>query len=216
MDLSDLPIFNVPEGTLGPTKRHRQQDILVGCQGKTYALGWILFGRDGSLYFHRRGQSPVTEIGMAVKQEGKLVTTQATDISSLPLEARVGTHLSLHPSGQVHVKGGRGHKLSVGSIGAWLPVREAFTFAHVFTEPIRSLREADQAAKAAKALQVADPASSLRLDVIVAPLNEKDGKVHVPFMTSTIFTGLSPRYAVLVNAVPSPSCEPRIYFLSRS
>ena len=214
--LEAYPIINVPAELLGSTKRHRHQDILAGCQGKTYVLGWILFGKDGSLYFHRRGKLPVTEIGIAASKGGKLITTESADISSLALESRVGTHLSLHPSGQVHVKSGTGHRICVGSIGPWLPVQQAFTFAHVFTEPIGSLPETCGNKQPSRMVQGSDLGCSLRLDLIIAPLNEKDGKVRVPFPVSTIFVGLSPRYAVLVNAAPHAACEPRIYFLSRS
>lgn len=216
MDWRGLPMFNVPPDTLGPTKRHRHQDILVGCRGKTYALGWILFGKDGSLYFHRRGQLPVTEIGIAVNEGGKLVDKESADISSLPTEFRIGTHLSLHPSGEVHVKSGKGHRLCVGSIGCWLPVRQAFSFAYVFTEPIGNLPEPAGIAQTGPKFDVQDPSCSLRLDFVIAPLNERDGKAHVPVLRSTVFLGLSPRYAVLVNAQPHQACESRIYFLSRS
>ncbi len=217
MDSTGLPTFNVPPELLGPTKRHRLQDILIGSEGKTYALGWILFGKkDQSLYFHRRGRSPVTEMGIAVKKEDKLITTQSVDVSSLPLESRVGIHLSLHPSGEVHVKSGNGHRLCVGSIGPWLPVRQVFTFAHVFTEPLAFLPETDNVKQPVQMVQVGDPKKSLRLDIIVVPLNEDHGMAHVPFMVSTIFLGLSPRYAVLINAHLLSPCEPRIYFLSRT
>lgn len=216
MASSDLPILNVPPELLGATKPHRQQDIIVGCQGKTYALGWILFGKDGSLYFHRKGQGPVTEIGIAMLREGKLVDTQSTDISSLPLEFRVGTHLSLHPSGQVHVKSGAGHKVCVGDVGPWLPVAQSFTIAYVFTEPVCSLPPVRNSKQLASKFELADPGCSLKLDIVIAPLNEKDGKVYVPFMNSTIFGGLSPLYAVRVDAVPHAACQPRIFFMSQT
>ena len=217
MDSNDLPIFNVPESNFGPTKRHRQQNILIGCQGKTYTWGWILFGKDGSLYIHQSGQSPVTEIGIAVEEEGRLVTKQATDISSLPLDSRVGTHLSLHAeTGQVHIKSGSGHKLCVGSIGPWLPVQQTFSFAHIFTAPIVSLQEADINERAMRMDIFADNTRSALLDIIVAPLIQQNGKLVVPIQQSNIFVGFSPQYAVLINAVSlPPCCEPRIYFLDQ-
>lgn len=216
MDWDGLPTYEMPPSLLGSTKRHRQQDILIGCLGKTYELGWILFGKDGSLYFHRRGRLPITEIGMAVNEGGKLIDIESTNILSLPIEYRIGAHLSLHSSGKVHVKSGRGRKLCVGNIGAWLPVQQAFIFAHVFTEPVGNLPETPTKAQMARLLEIQDPLRSLRLDIIIAPLNEKVGKAHVPFLTSTIFLGFSPRYAVLVNAQPHAACNPRIFFLSRS
>ena len=216
MSADELPIFRVPPELLGASKRHRRQDLLISCRGSIHNLGWILFGNDGSLYFHRKGELPVTHVGVAVSEGGKLTDKESLDVSDLPLQCRKGTHLSLHPGGEVHIKSGGGKKLCVGNIGPWLPVREAFSVAYVFTEPVGNLPTVDSKKRSPRLVQVPDPNSSLRLEVIVAPLTEYDGRSGVLSEHSTILVGLSPKYGVRLNAAIHPPCEPRIFFLYRS
>jgi len=211
MDWKDLPHRRVPNGTMGPTKKFRQLNIDVSCQGKRRRLGWLLFGKDGSLYFHPKGKSPVIQVGNAVLRDGNLVKLDAHDLSPIPVEDRTGIHLSLHPGGRVHVKGSTGKKITVAEIGPWLPVWRSFLFAYVFTVPVGNLPEVQDAGPAT---EVDDPGKSLRVDLILCPLNEKDGQARVPYYRSTIYVGFSPRYAVLVNATPVAPCEPLFFFLA--
>ena len=211
MNWENLPHRQIPNGILGPTKRFRQQNIDVLCHGKCRRIGWLLFGKDGSFYFHPKGKSPVIQVGNAVQEDGKLVKLDSHELSAIPLEGRTGIHLSLHPSGRVHVKGSAGKEITVAEIGPWLPVRRRFVFAYVYTVPVGNLPEVSEADPAT---EMRDPGRSLRLDLMLCPLNEEDGQVRVPYYHSTIYVGFSPRYAVLVNATPVPPCEPVFFFLA--
>lgn len=211
MDWKDLPKIKIPDGIMGPTKKSRQLNIDVSCQGKRRRVGWLLFGTDGSLYFHPKGKSAVVQIGNAIQKDGKLVRLDSNDLSPIPMEDRTGIHLSLHPSGLVHVKGSTGNKITAANIGPWTPVKRSFVFAYIFTVPIGNLPEVQEAGPAK---ELGDPGKSLRLDLIISPLNEKDGHTHVPYYRSTICVGFSPRYAVLVNATPVAPCEPLFFFLA--
>ncbi len=211
MDLNDLPQINVPDDTMGPTKKFRLQNIILSCQGTRRGIGKLLFGPNGSLYFFPKWKSPVTEIGNAIQKDGKLIKGAPQDISSLSLEDRTRIHLSLHPSGQVHIKSSNRKELTVAQIGPWLPVTQPFTFAYIYTAPVGTLPEVQTSGPAK---ECNDPEKSLRLDVIISPLYEKDGQTHVPFHHSTIFVGFSPLYAVLLNATPIPPCESQFFFRS--
>ena len=211
MDWKDLPHRQVPDGTMGPTKKFRQQNIDVLCDGKRRRIGWLLFGRDGSLYFHPKGKSPVIHVGKAVQKDGKLVKLDSHELSAISLEDRTGIHLSLHPSGRVHVKGSTRKEITVAEIGPWLPVRRRFVFAYVYTVPVGDLPEVSEAGPAT---EVGDQGKSLRLDLILSPLNEKDAQARVPYYHSTVYIGFSSRYAVLVNATPVAPCEPQLFFLA--
>ena len=167
MSWESLPQRQIPDGAMGPTKKFRQQNIDVSCEGKRRRVGWLLFGTDGSLYFHPKGKSPVIQVGNAVQRDGKLVKADSHDISPIPLEDRTGIHLSLHPGGRVHVKGSAGKAITVAEIGPWMPVRRAFVFAYVFTVPIGALPEVSDAGPT---IEVGNPGQSLRLDLIVSPL----------------------------------------------
>jgi hypothetical protein len=211
MDWNDLPQINIPDDAMGPTKKFRRQIIDFSCQGKRRRIGRLLFGNDGSLYFFPKWKSAVIQIGNATQKDGKLIKSTSSELSSLPPDDRTGIHLSLHPSGQVHVMSSNRKQLTVAQIGPWLPVRQPFVFAHVYTESVGMLPEVRMSGPAT---EFGDPKKSLRLDIIICPLNEKAGQAHVPFHHSTIYIGLSPRYAVLLNATAIPPCEPQFFFLT--
>ena len=207
-----LPIREIPPDILGKTKRFRQQNIVVCCQGVDRKIGWLLFGKkDKSFYIYQSGKSPVIQVGTAILKNGKFVKQNSMDVTDLPLDIRAGTHLSLHPTGEAHVKSGANKCLTVANIGQWLPVRQPFTFAYWFTAPVGTLSEANTAGRA---FEVADPSKSLRLDIIISPLQRRAEKAYVPYYTNTMFLGWSPHYAVLLNAVMVPACEPCLFFLA--
>ncbi len=208
----NLPVYEISQKALGATKRHRKLDILVSCEGTTRAIGWLLFGKtDQSLYIHQAGKSPIIKVGNAVLRDGRLVPISEKDVARLCETQRSGTHISLHPSGEVHMKSADGTKITAASIGRWLPVTVPFVFAYWFTGIIETLPLSDCGGPA---FEVADAGKSLRLDVVVSPLQRKDQKAYVPYQKNTSFLGWSPHYVVLLNATVISPCEPCVFFLA--
>jgi len=150
-------------------------------------------------------------VGDGVLCDGKLIKTSVTDMTSSSLEHRTGTHISLHPSGEAHVKSGSRAVIVAANIGQWLPVRRAFVFAHWFTAAIRTLPLAQGGGPA---FGVADASKSLRLDIVICPLQRTGDKEYVPYNENTLFLGWSPHYAVLLNAEAIPACDPCVFFLA--
>jgi hypothetical protein len=183
----------------------------VSSQGKAHKIGWLEFGRDGSLYLQIYASQPIVDIGTAVLKNSILTKTASQGVGTIPLDERTGVHLSLHPSGKVHIRRGRKRPIVVTHLGCWLPVIVPFVFALVFTEAVNSLPRVQAKGQM---YDVPDPGDSLRLEVVISPLYEDAGQAHVPLCKSTVCVGFSPRYAVLLNLTPIQSCEPHIFFLS--
>jgi hypothetical protein len=172
----------------------------------------MLLGKDASLYLHPAGANPITEVGTALPIGGKLVWTERSDMTGIALPSRSGTHISLHPSGQVHLKGGDGHRLTVAEVRGWFPVTTEFLFAYWFTPPVRSLPPAE--AGAAQGFPVDDSASSLRLEVTICPPKKTRGRIGIPTKRNTLFVGYSPHYWVRLDGYIVPACDSSIFFLA--
>ena len=211
MDLNRLPKFRMPEAVMGVADRHRRLNIVLNCQGKGRKAGWMLFGKDGSFYFHPQGKNPVVEVGEAVKTEDVFVKRRAIDVTGRVLEERSGIHVSLHRSGRVHVRGTGGEPLVATDFGAWLPVETAFTFAYIFTQPVADMPEVDVVPRA---YEVPEPSQSVRLRIVISPYAELEGEKMVPFLKSTVCIGQSPRYAVLLDATTIPPCQLSVLILA--
>ena len=210
-DLEKMPKVILPNTGWGTTNRNRKLYLELKCQNSFRQIGWLLFGKDGSLYFHRKGQSPILEVGNAIVKEGKLIKTDKIDISSVLDEQKVGTHLSLHPSGEVHVKSYGQKPLTVSNIGTWLPVIKPFLFAYIFTEPVGKLEVVE---RSNTNWIVNDPDKSVRLDIIISPQYKNKEMIYTPLNKSTMWFGHSPRYSILVNAYLTDPCESYMFFLS--
>ena len=206
---------------MGAENRFRRQHIDIVCEGKARRIGSLRFGKDGSFYFFRKGKTPIAEMGSAVLKDGSLIKTDSADLSSVPLEKRRGVHVSLHPSGQIHVKAAQYEPLTIGNIGPWLPVQRTFVFAYVYTEPVGNLA----IAKKSNAIWTArDSKKSLKLDILISPMVNVYGSIKLvrdakckPILTdrpSTVYIGLSPRYQVFVNITLIPACVGQFYFLA--
>lgn len=183
----------------------------IKSQGIIHQIGWFKFGKDSSLYFHLKGKSPVVQIGEAVLKDGMLVKTKSEDISSISDERKTGTHLSLHPSGVVHVKNHGQEPLIVSNIGQWLPVKIPFTFAYIVTESVENIDTVDESTTQ---WIIDDPSKSIKFDVVICPVCQMDGKRCYALNEATVWLGVSPQYAVLINASELPACESHVFFLA--
>ena len=211
IEWDNIPKVKLPSEGFGKTERFRRLFLDLKCRGSFRRIGWLLFGKDGSLYFHIKGRSPILQAGYALVKDGKLIKGKAIDLSSIPNEQKIGTHLSLHPSGEVHVKCHGQKRLLASNIGSWLPVQRPFTFVYIFTESVENLAMVENSDTE---WTVDDPGKSLRLNIVVCPRYQKAGISCDPFYESTVCLGLSPHYAVLINANVLPPCESHIFFLA--
>jgi len=212
-EFNNIPKINLSADSLGKSDKIRTLNLDLKSQEIFRRIGWFKFGKDGSLYFHLKGKSPIVQMGEAAINDGMLVKTKSEDISSITDERKTGTHLSLHPSGEVHVKSHGQEPLVVSNIGEWLPVKTPFTFAYIITEPIENIVTVD---KSATQWIINDPSKSIKLDVVIYPVYQKNGKRYFPLYASTVWLGVSPVYSVLINAAELPACESHTFFLAKS
>lgn len=210
--LDGIPVRDVPPGVMGDTDRHRRLNILVSSGGQVHRIGKLLFGKkDASFYIFLAGRDPIVEVGTAISHGGTLVPISRSNKTDVPMLPQSGSHVSLHPSGEVHVKTSAGDVLTAARIGPWLPVQEKFVFAYWFTAPIRALPLAPTGAP--QGFPVADSSKSLRLEIVICPPQRHGDRVGVPFFRNTLFVGGSPHYWILLNGHIIPACDPCIFFL---
>jgi hypothetical protein len=213
MDMLDgIPMRDVPPGVMGSTDKHRRLNILVSSGGQVHRIGWLLFGKDASFYIHQTGRVPIVEVGTAIPTGGNLVPIKRFSTTDLPLSCRTGCHISLHPSGEAHIRASTGKVLTVARIGQWLPVQKRFVFAYWFTGPIRALPIAPTGAQ--EGFPVPDSSKSLRLEIVICPPQRIGDRVGVPYCNNTLFVGGSPHYWILLNGYIIPACDPCIFFLA--
>lgn len=206
---------------MGTQGKFRRTFIDVLCEGKARRIGWLLFGQDGSLYFHPKGKTPIGAIGRAKLKNGTFIKIDSADLSSIPLAKRSGVHLSLHPSGQVHVKAPGHDPLTIDNIGSWLPVRHSFVFGYVYTDPVQSLPIVE---KSNAIWIVPDSEKSLEVDILILPRANISAPVkavkYIKTRTtltsrpSPVYIGFSPRYRVVVNISIIAPCSGQFYFLA--
>jgi len=103
--LDGIPMQDVPPGVMGSTDRHRRLNILVSSDGQVRRIGKLLFGKkDASFYIFLAGRDPIVEVGTAISHGGRLVPISRSNNTDVPMLPQSGIHVSLHPSGEVHVK----------------------------------------------------------------------------------------------------------------
>ena len=194
-----IPGRPIGYGRMGCSKKFRRQHIDIWCQGKRRSVGQVLFGlRDESFYYYPRGQPPIVEVGYAVSKPGKVPKPDLKDISELPVTDRIGLHISLHPSGEIHLRNTSHRDLLCHNIGKWLPVRRVFRLASHVTPPIGKLPEIKRSGPACK---VQNPEKSLKLRILIGPIGTTPS-------ANNIWYGVSPDYVALVEAEMIPPQRP--------
>jgi hypothetical protein len=199
-EIENISTIHLPSNNFGISNKHRTMQLDLKCQNIFYQIGKIWFGRDHSIYFSFKEKIFLLEMGDAVIKDGSFRTTSYEDLSQIPISQRNNIHLSLHPSGEIHLKSDGQKPVTKMNIGKWFPVKKEFIFAHIYTCRIRDLK----VIKTSKnPWEVYDPDTAIRLDFVIKPLGQKDGKYFYTYDTTTIWQGMdSPNYGICLNLTP--------------
>jgi len=190
---------------LGKSGRFQKTTLLAKCAGELYKVGWIRFASDGGLYAQFHQTEPVVARGEAIQSGGQLTPATEVDLAAVPEKHRVDVHLSLHPSGELHVRSGRNTPLVRWNIGSWLPPKAPSLLAHLFSPPISQLLTQSQPRPQDRVFSLADVDSGVRATITLLP------KGLIP--QRGVLMGISPRYNVAVEIGVVRPATPGIYLV---
>ena len=124
---------------LGKTSKYMKANLLAETDGNRYKVGWFRFASDGGFHAQFHYTEPVTAAGEEVLSEGLLKPLTEVDLTSVPEAHRHDVHLSLHPSGRLHVRSRENPCLVAIDVGPWLPLQEPRLLGYLFSPPLRQL-----------------------------------------------------------------------------
>lgn len=154
---------------LGKTSKYMKANLLAEVGGKRYKVGWFMFASDGGFHAQFHYAAPVTAIGQEVLSDGVLRPVTEVDLSQVPEVHRHDVHLSLHPSGRLHVRSGENPCLMAADVGLWLPLTKPRLLGYLFSPPIRELAAQTASKFQDRVLAVSDLDSGLRATITLLP-----------------------------------------------
>ncbi len=189
---------------LGKTGKFQKANLLASFKGELFKVGWIRFASDGGMYAQFHYKAPITCVGEAIQASGLLQARTREDLTHCPLDMRSNVHLSLHPSGKIHVRSNRQKPIIELDFGQWLPVSKPCLLGYFFSPAVGTLDRQEKPKFQDRVFSVARPEDGIRATITVLP---KDFHPTQPALM-----GVSPRYniGVTIAAVSPPT--PSIYF----
>jgi hypothetical protein len=178
----------------GKTAKFQKAKLLVAFEGQLYKVGWFSFARDGGFYAQFNYKEPITAIGQAVQSSGAIKKITEEDVSHIPLDDRCDVHLSLHPSGQFHVRSGERRPVVEIDVGHWLPLTTPRPLGHLFSPAVRSLPKQKDCGGQDRVTAVSCLDCGVRATITLLPLLPVGYVLREPALM-----GVSPRFNICVS-----------------
>jgi len=201
----------------GVGHKHRICRLLLRVGDATHKVCWALMERDGSASFGLSTDDLTFEkTGSAyLSGDGCLLSDSGIKLDALPLQHRRNPHVTLHPTGECHMRANDAPPILRVTYGAWYPVVAGFTWLQAYTAAVDLLPVVPKPSPRDAVVAFQSGFDSARIQVDLLP-RESDASFPIDQGALHTLTGVGPGLTLRISIYSHSLVRSAIFILDPS